>query len=110
MLLTTKLESELDDDWLNLQIIFMRLGAGRSRSFPETQYYGTGLCLGCIHAVCSLIRHVAQGSCGTALISLWQNQFPDIDFLKEELSNIAVVIWNVNEKSFRLFMPIKKWN
>ena len=27
-------------------IIFMRLGAKRSRYFPETEYHGTGLCSG----------------------------------------------------------------
>ena len=56
----------------------------------------------------SLIRPVAKVSCGTFLISLWQNQFPDIDFLKEEFSEITLVIWNVIEKCFCLFLPIKK--
>ena len=85
-------------------VIFMRLGAKRSWSFPETQYHWPGLCSGWIHTLSSFIRPVAQESFGTVLTSLWQNQCSDIYLLKEELSDITVVIWNVFEFFF-LFFP-----
>ena len=74
------IQQRRDCSWYSCRVKEYLLG---NVSFPGTQYHGTGFCQGQVP--------VGYESCGTVWTSPWQNQFYDIEFLEEALSDIRVL-------------------